>query len=86
MCIRDRAQGLPGIDVDWNRCPPRPLSLSTVSVSYTHLDVYKRQVVEDSRPTEFVEGRLRGRGNLPAMFYVLTRVNGLIFINIKSWS
>ena len=41
---------------------------SVYPVSYTHLDVYKRQVVEDSRPVDFGKGRLRGRGSLPATF------------------
>ena len=35
-------------------------------VSYTHLDVYKRQ-----GPIVFGEDRLTGRGSLPATFYVL---------------
>ena len=43
-------------------------SPDTTAVSYTHLDVYKRQ-------------QLRGRGSLPATFYVLTRVKYLILIN-----
>ena len=47
-------------------------------VSYTHLDVYKRQVVEDSRFIDFGEDQLKGRGSLPATFYVLTRVKYLI--------
>ena len=38
------------------------------TVSYTHLDVYKRQV-EDSRPFDFGEDRLRGRGSLPATVF-----------------
>ena len=48
--------------------------ITSKTVSYTHLDVYKRQVVEDSRPIDFGEDRLRGKGSLPATFYVLTRV------------
>ena len=44
------------------------------TVSYTHLDVYKRQVVENSEPIDFGEDRLRGRGSLPGTFYVLRRV------------
>ena len=53
-------------------------------VSYTHLDVYKRQV---SRTVDFGEDRLRGRGSLPATFYVLTRVKYLkIYLNFfKQW-
>ena len=43
-------------------------------VSYTHLDVYKRQVAENSRSIDFGEDRLRERGSLPAKFYVLTRL------------
>ena len=43
---------------------------SIAPVSYTHLDVYKRQ------------DRLRGRGSLPATFYVLTRV--FLMANINS--
>ena len=42
------------------------------AVSYTHLDVYKRQV-ENSRPFYFGEDRLREKGSLPATFYVVTR-------------
>ena len=42
-------------------------------VSYTHLDVYKRQL-EYSRPIVFVEDRVREKYRLPATFYVLTRV------------
>ena len=39
-------------------------------VSYTHLDVYKRQIVEFSRPIVFGEDRLRERGSLLAtVFY-----------------
>ena len=48
--------------------------MCTTSVSYTHLDVYKRQIVEFSRPIVFGEDRLWERGSLPATFYVLTRV------------
>ena len=36
--------------------------------------MYKRQVVEDSRPVDFDEDRLEGRSSLSAAFYVLTRV------------
>ena len=39
-----------------------------ISVSYTHLDVYKRQFVEYSRPIVFGEVELRGRGSLPETF------------------
>ena len=46
---------------------------SIQSVSYTHLDVYKRQI-ENSMSVDFGEDRLRERGSLPATFYVLTRV------------
>ena len=38
-------------------------------------------IVEDSRPFDFGEDRLGGRGCLPATFYVLTRVKYLILIN-----
>ena len=38
------------------------------------------RAVEDSRPTDFDEDRLRGRGSLPATFYVLTRVKYLSLI------
>ena len=31
-------------------------------------------IVENSRPVDFGEDRLRERGSLPATFYVLTRV------------
>ena len=41
---------------------------STRAVSYTHLDVYKRQIVEFSRPIGVGEDRLRERGSLPATF------------------
>ena len=34
-------------------------------------------IVEDSRPLDFSEDRWRGRGSLPATFYVLTRVKYL---------
>ena len=47
------------------------------AVSYTHLDVYKRQIVEDSRPIDFGEDQLRERGSLPATFYILTRIKYL---------
>ena len=46
----------------------------TIPVSYTHLDVYKRQIAEFSRPSVFGEDRLRERGSLPATFNVLTTV------------
>ena len=36
--------------------------------------MYKRQIVECSRSFGFGEDWLRGRGSLPATFYVLTRV------------
>ena len=40
------------------------------AVSYTHLDVYKRQVVEFPIPIGVGEDRLRERGSLPAtVFY-----------------
>ena len=39
------------------------------------------QIVEHSRFVDFDEDRLRGRGSLPATFYVLTRVKYLILIN-----
>ena len=39
------------------------------------------RAVEDSRPIDFGEDWLRGRGSLPATFYVLTRVKYLILIN-----
>ena len=39
------------------------------------------QVVEDARPIDFGEDRLRGRGSLPATFYVFTKVKYLILIN-----
>ena len=57
------------------------------AVSYTHLDVYKRQIVEFSRTFDFGEDRLMGRGSLPATFYVLTRVKYLkIYLNFfKQW-
>ena len=42
-------------------------SLPATSVSYTHLDVYKRQ--ELSRPIVFGEDRLRERGSLPTTFF-----------------
>ena len=42
---------------------------SVKPVSYTHLDVYKRQT-----PIIFGEDRLRERGSLPVTIYVLTRV------------
>ena len=45
----------------------------TLSVSYTHLDVYKRQIVEVSMTFDFGEDQLRERDSLPATF-VLTRV------------
>ena len=45
-----------------------------MTVSYTHLDVYKRQIVEFSRSVDFGKDRLRERGSLPVTFYVLTRV------------
>ena len=38
-------------------------------VSYTHLDVYKRQVIQNSRSVDFVEDRLRERGSLPATVF-----------------
>ena len=47
--------------------------LTGMSVSYTHLDVYKRQVVECSRTVDFGEDRLWERGSLPATFYVEPR-------------
>ena len=53
------------------------LVIGVYAVSYTHLDVYKRQIqpwfVEYSRPIVFGEDRLRVRGSLPVTFYVLTR-------------
>ena len=52
---------------------------TVVSVSYTHLDVYKRQSVEYSRLIGFGEDQLRERGNLPATFYVLTRVDNFSY-------
>ena len=48
--------------------------VSVCAVSYTHLDVYKRQVAESSKSVVFGEDRLRERGSLPTTFYVLTRV------------
>ena len=45
-----------------------------IAVSYTHLDVYKRQIIDNSRSVDFGEDRLRERGSLPTTFYVLTRV------------
>ena len=42
------------------------------------------QVVNDSRPIDFGEDRLMGRGSLPATFYILTRVKYLILINTVS--
>ena len=58
-------------------------SVSSEPVSYTHLDVYKRQqlvffipflIIPNSRSVDFVVDRLRERGSLPATFYILTRV------------
>ena len=37
-------------------------------------------IVENWRSIDFGEDRLRGKGSLPATFYVLTRVKYLIFI------
>ena len=42
-----------------------------------HIDFGAR----DSRPIDFGEDWLRGRGSLPATFYVLTRVKYLSLIN-----
>ena len=57
----------------------------THTVSYTHLDVYKRQV-EDLRLIDFGEDKLRGRGSLPATFYVLTGVKYLkIYLNFHKY-
>ena len=41
MCIRDRGK----LPLSLNRSSPKTIGLenSTISVSYTHLDVYKRQ-------------------------------------------
>ena len=50
-------------------------------VSYTHLDVYKRQAIEYSMSVDFGEDRLRGKGSLPETFFVVTRVKYLILIN-----
>ena len=44
-----------------------PSSCSLKSVSYTHLDVYKRQVLNTCG---IGEDRLREMGSLPATFYV----------------
>ena len=50
MCIRDRViidpiQAYLGADVDMNRANEvRPIFMRLGPVSYTHLDVYKRQV------------------------------------------
>ena len=55
MCIRDRSAALKGYDKRNRRghstqAHSRCLMLAAVPVSYTHLDVYKRQ------PQGFVEG------------------------------
>ena len=66
----------------------RNFQLSMQSVSYTHLDVYKRQdFLSTKRPVVLGEDRLRGRGSLPVTFYDLTRVNYLkIYLNFfKQW-
>ena len=48
--------------------------VSDNAVSYTHLDVYKRQIVEYARPIDFGEDRLRERDSLSATFYIFKRV------------
>ena len=45
---------------------------SSLPVSYTHLDVYKRQAIENSMSVDFGEDRLRGKGSLPETFFVVT--------------
>ena len=44
--------------------------------------MYKRQIVESSRPVDFGEDWLRGKGSLPATFYVLTRVKSVSYTHI----
>ena len=42
-------------------------------------------VVKDSRPIDFGEDRLWGKGSLPETFVVVTRVKYLILINKVYW-
>ena len=43
------------------------------------------RVVEDSRPVDFGKDQLRGRGCLPATFYVLTRVHSMAKDNSRKF-